>query len=112
MQDLTGKRIKVTTSSDCYYAVVQSVEQESWTVALEEETCFKVIPADGIEQGIVQIVDGVNGANFPVIEGSQWLFHGLEIKATSVIGDLVICGSRLGQITLAAACFARLTLIG
>ena len=112
MNDLTGKRIKVQTSSDCYFAVVQSVKRQSWTVALEDDPVFKVIPSDGIEQGIVQIVDGVNDLNFPVVQGSQWLFHGLEIKVISVTGDLVVCDSRLGKTTLAAACFTRLTLIG
>lgn len=112
MSDLTGKRILVQTSSDSYHAVVQSVDSDSWVIALEDHPVFKVIPPDGIEQGIVQIVDGVNGVNYPVVEGSRWLFRGLAIEAISVIGDLVVCDSKLGQITLAAACFAHLTLLG
>ncbi|MBD2160404.1 hypothetical protein H6F46_06815 [Limnothrix sp. FACHB-1083] len=112
MQDLTGKRIKVQTSSDCYFAVVESVDSDSWTVALEDHPVFKVIPSDGIELGVVQVVDGMNGENFPVVAGSRWLFRGLEITVDSVIGDLVVCQSRLGQITLAASYFARLTLVG
>lgn len=112
MQDLTGKRIKVQTSDDCYFAVVQSVHTDSWVVALESEGFFKEIPANGIELGVVQIVDGMNGQNYPVVAGSRWLHHGLEIAVDSVIGDLIVCQSRLGQITLAAAYFARLTLIG
>ena len=112
MQDLTGKRIKVQTSSDCYFAVVQSVDSDSWVIALEDHPVFKEIPNDGIELGIVQVVDGVNGENFPVVAGSRWLFRGLEITVDSVVGDLVVCQSRLGQITLAASHFARLTLVG
>jgi hypothetical protein len=112
MSDLTGKRILVQTSTDTYYAVVQAVGQESWTVALEDHPVFKEIPNNGIELGVVQVVDGVNGVGYPVVEGSRWLFRGLEIEAISVTGDLVVCKSKLGQITLAAACFAHLTLLG
>lgn len=111
-QDLTGKRILVQTSSDSYHAVVQSIDSDSWVIALEDHPVFKEIPPDGIEQGIVQIVDGVNGVNYPVVEGSRWLFRGLEITVDSVVGDLVVCQSRMGQITLAVAYFARLTLVG
>ena len=112
MQDLTGKRIKVQTAEDCYFAVVQSIDSDSWVIALEDRPVFKEIPNDGIELGVVQIVDGVNGESFPVVAGSSWLFRGLQIAVESVIGDLIVCQSRLGQITLAAAYFARLTLIG
>lgn len=112
MQDLTGKRIKVQTSDDCYFAVVQSVDSDSWVIVLEDHPVFKEIPNDGIELGVVQIVNSVNGENFPVVAGSRWLFRGLQIAVDSVIDDLVVCQSSLGQITLAAAYFARLTLIG